>query len=55
MERRNSSRLAEDARVLRGQTIDAPAHYQGVGNALRSAFSPGALPDELQQLLRRIG
>ena len=55
MEQRSPSNLASNARILRGRTISAPAHHEGVGNALRAAFDPGfGLPDEFKALLKRI-
>jgi hypothetical protein len=57
MEKRSSSRLADDARILRGRTVNAPARHEGVGNALRAAFAPGSypLPDDFARLLKKIG
>ena len=56
MEKRSSSHLAPNVRILRGRTISAPAYHEGVGNALRAAFDPGnySVPDEFARLLKRI-
>ncbi|MFD2498079.1 hypothetical protein ACFSTI_03330 [Rhizorhabdus histidinilytica] len=44
------------ANISRSRTIQAPQRYEGIGNALRSAFDPGSygLPDELTRLLSKL-
>lgn len=56
MEKRSSSHMASDARIVRARTISAPSQHEGVGNALRAAFDPGSygLPVELERLLAKI-
>lgn len=36
--------------------VRAPQRYEGIGNALRSAFDPGSygLPDEMARLLSKL-
>ena len=55
MEKRGSITLATNARILRARTVSAPAHHEGVGNALRLAFDTGyGVPDEFAKLLKRL-
>lgn len=56
MERRISSHLASDARVVRARTISAPAPHEGLGNALRAAFDMAGyeVPEEFARLLKQL-
>lgn len=57
MEKRTSSSLASEARIVRARTVSAPAQHEGVGNALRAAFNTESygVPDEFAKLLARLG
>lgn len=41
----------------RARIVTQPSRHDGLGNALRQAYDPGAtvLPDELKALLARLG
>ena len=56
MEKRSVSHLASAALVVRTR-ISAPAQHEGVGNALRAAFSPEdyRVPDNFARLLAKLG
>jgi hypothetical protein len=57
MEKPSPSHLTSAARVVRVRTVVAPAQYEGVGNALRSVFSPEkyGLPEDFSRLLAKLG
>ena len=56
MEKPTPSYLSMQANVSPSRTIQAPQRYEGIGNALRSAFDPGSygLPEELTRLLSKL-
>ena len=57
MEWRNHIKVTGQAfRISRAQRVDAPKVYEGVGNALKSAFTPTIhdLPSDMADLLAKL-
>jgi len=56
MEKPVSSHSPSQLRSGFGRAVHAPQRYEGIGNALRSAFDPGSygLPDDMARLLSKI-
>lgn len=56
MEKPASSHLSSPQPSNEGRMVRAPQRYEGIGNALRSAFDPGSygLPDEMARLLSKL-
>jgi hypothetical protein len=57
MDKPHPSAISAQARIGQPRMVQAPQRFEGIGNALRSAFDPGnyGLPDDMAKLIKKMG